>query len=250
MDLIDQLMSGAAGRAASLGRPLVTLSYAQSLDGSLSARRGEGLAISCPETKLLTHQLRAANAGILVGIGTVLADDPSLGARLVGGPHPQPVILDRMLRIPLEARLLKRKELPPWLFCGSDAPDENQLALERTGARVFRVSADVTGCLDLPEVLKKLAEKEIPSLMVEGGGKVITSFLRAGLADQAMLTIAPVWIGGMASVNEALVRRSMVYPALREVQFRQVGRDVVIWGKIGEETYESSGPMFYGPTGG
>lgn len=249
MDLISQLMRGATERAAALGRPLVTLSYAQSLDGSLSARRGEGLAISCPETKLLTHQLRAANAGILVGIGTVLADDPSLSARLAGGPHPQPVVLDRLLRVPLEARLLMRKELPPWVFCGPDATEDRLLALEALGARVMRVSPGMNACLDLGEVLVRLAELGLSSLMVEGGGKVITSFLKEGLADQAMLTLAPVWIGGMASVNEKLGKR-MVYPALTEVHFKQVGRDLVIWGKIGEDTYESSGPVFYGPTAG
>jgi riboflavin biosynthesis pyrimidine reductase len=153
-----------------------------------------------------------------------------------------------MLRIPLEARLLMRKERPPWVFCGPDAPENRVLALEALGARVTRVNQEDNSGLDLHLVLMRLSEFGVSSLMVEGGGKIITSFLKYGLADQAMLTIAPVWVGGMASVNEKLGKR-MLYPALRDVHYEQVGRDLVILGRIGEETYESSGPVFYGPSG-
>ena len=249
MEFIDELMAGAAVRASRMSRPLVTLSYAQSLDGSLSALQGEGLALSCAESRRLTHRLRAANAAILVGIGTVLADDPSLSARLVGGPHPQPVVLDRRLRIPPEARLVQCRELPPWVFCGPEAPGERQGVLEALGVRVLRVNLSSWGGLDLNLVLGQLARLGIASLMVEGGGRVISSFLKERLADQAMLTIAPVWVGGWKSINEGLGRR-MVYPALGDPHYEQVGRDLVVWGRIGEERYESSGAVFYRPAAG
>jgi 3,4-dihydroxy 2-butanone 4-phosphate synthase/GTP cyclohydrolase II len=249
MDLIEGLMAGAAERAAALRRPLVTITYAQSLDGALSTRNGAGMAISCPETKLLTHRLRAANLGILVGIGTVLADDPSLNARLAGGPHPQPVVLDRLLRIPLEARLVKCQDLSPWVFCGPDASLERQKSLEQRGVLVLRVGTGANNELNLDEVLTCLGNLHLTSLMVEGGAKVLTSFLKMRLADQAMLTIAPVWVGGLPSIDSALDRR-MAYPALCDPQYTVVGRDMVVWGKIGEEIYATTGPVFYAAPAG
>ena len=96
-------------------RPFVTVSYAQSIDGSIATRRRRPLPISGPGAMRMTHGLRALHDGILVGIETVLADDPQLSVRLVEGPHPQPVVLDTRLRTPLEARLLKGGNGRPWL---------------------------------------------------------------------------------------------------------------------------------------
>ena len=112
---------------------MVTLSYAQSLDGSLTTRRGERLTLSGEETKLLTHRLRAAHDAILVGIGTVLADNPKLTARLVGGPHPLPVVLDRRLRIPMDSEIIQRTDLIPWVVCGEDAPAKRSRAVDGPG---------------------------------------------------------------------------------------------------------------------
>src|SRR3989304_8693232 len=91
---IDQLIAGAREHRQRLGRPLVTLSYAQSLDGCIAARAGERLALSGPESMRLTHRLRAAQDAILVGIGTVPADNPRLTVHLVQGQDPQPIVLD------------------------------------------------------------------------------------------------------------------------------------------------------------
>ncbi len=249
VDLISQLMEGAATRAKTLGRPLVTLSYAQSLDGSLATRSGQGLALSCAETKLLTHRLRAVHAGILVGIGTVLADDPSLTARLVGGPHPQPVILDRTLRLPIESRLAARRDLPVWVFCGPDAALERQSALEARGVKVLRVGCDPGGNLDLAEVLACLSQLGLASLMVEGGSRVLTSFLRSGLADQALITIAPFWAGGLPSVAGSLGRGN-VFPVMEDLRCELIGRDLVAWGRMGKGFYETASPVFHSPTAG
>ncbi len=93
MDRIERLIKEATGFAQKAGRPLVTLAYAQSLDGCIAIRKDQQLLLSGPESHLFTHQLRAAHDAILVGIGTILADDPKLTARLVNGPHPQPVVL-------------------------------------------------------------------------------------------------------------------------------------------------------------
>ena len=104
---LGAVLDGAAAHHARTGRPLVTLSYAQSLDGCIAAGPGQRLSLSGPEALMLTHELRAAHAAILVGIGTVLADDPRLTVRLVPGSHPQPVVVDSRLRIPDDCYLLR-----------------------------------------------------------------------------------------------------------------------------------------------
>ncbi|MBN2641694.1 MAG: RibD family protein, partial [Victivallales bacterium] len=97
-------------------RPLVTLAWAQSLDGSIARKSGERLAISGPEATAMTHALRAEHDTILVGIGTVLADDPRLDVRLAPGPSPLPLVLDPTLRTPADSRLVARTDRKPWLF--------------------------------------------------------------------------------------------------------------------------------------
>ncbi len=106
--------------SSSRERPYVTLSYAQSLDGSITARRGEPLAISGPESLEMTHRLRAEHDAILVGIGTLLADDPRLSVRLVAGADPQPIIVDSRLRFPLNARILLDGR-SPWIATTEEA---------------------------------------------------------------------------------------------------------------------------------
>jgi len=120
-------------------RPLVTVGYAQSLDGSIAALPGHPLLLSSSPSTTLTHLIRALHDGILVGIGTVLADDPRLTVRRVSGRSPRPLVLDSRLRFPLYARML-RQDLKPWIVATGNADEERQAELEKAGARVIRHS--------------------------------------------------------------------------------------------------------------
>jgi diaminohydroxyphosphoribosylaminopyrimidine deaminase / 5-amino-6-(5-phosphoribosylamino)uracil reductase len=244
-DITHRLLADIQVRAASLNRPVVTMSYAQSFDGSLTSRRGATLFLSCAESKLMTHQLRAAHSAILVGIGTVLADDPRLTARLSGGVNPQPVILDRMLRIPVESRLLARSDCMPWIVCGPKALPERRDLLERMGARVIVVDLGEDGRINLKIMLSYLYQYGHSSLMVEGGARVIHSFLRQRLVDQAVVTVAPVWIGGIPAVDGFLGDADS-YPQWDQPVIEQLGRDWVVWGKLGEGNYETASPVYPG----
>ncbi len=213
------------------GRPYVTLTYAQSLDGAIAARPGHPLALSCRESQTMTHVLRAAHDAILVGIGTVLADDPSLTVRLVSGKNPQPVVLDGRLRFPLFSKLLRQQPISPWIITGTKAEAERQAALESLGARVYRLPSGDNGGIELKELLQMLGEMGINSLMVEGGAQIITSFLGFQAVDQVIVTIAPVLVGGVRVLDFLHQPRPKVFPRLINVDYQRIGEDLIVRGE-------------------
>ncbi|OGN99994.1 MAG: riboflavin biosynthesis protein RibD, partial [Chloroflexi bacterium RBG_13_52_12] len=175
----------------STGLPYVTVRFAQTLDGRIAAANGSSRWISSPQSQKLAHKLRATHDAILAGIGNVLIDDPELTLRLVKGRSPTRVILDSNLRIPLDARVLANQETARTLVASTPAaPKEKLAALRKMGIEVLTVPPDKQGRVDLKKLLKALGECEISSLLVEGGGAVITSFLRLNLADKLVAIIA------------------------------------------------------------
>lgn len=211
-----------------LRRPFITLTYAQSIDGSIAARPGVPRALSGTEAQRFTHQLRANHDAILVGIGTVLADDPQLNVRLVAGTNPRPIILDSRLRCPTTARCIDatRRTL---IAASEDAPMVRQRELETVGAIVVRLPARDDE-IDLPVLLARLCDEGIETLMVEGGARVITSFLQARLVDRIIVTIAPTIIGGVRGVNELVAE--IHFPRLRNSAMQQLGEDWILSGEI------------------
>jgi riboflavin-specific deaminase-like protein len=209
------------------GHPIVTLSYAQSLDGSIARERGKPLALSGPESMQLTHQLRAAHDAILVGIGTVQADNPQLTVRLVEGNSPIPVILDSRLKISPKARLFQNQRKPILAYLESDAQSEMVQKFIDVGATILPVKSDDEGHISLPHLLKELSLRGIRSVMVEGGARVIGSFLNQKLVDRVMLTIVPFFVGGLNAI-ETPISDSL---ELRNLSYLSAGRDVVILGE-------------------
>lgn len=219
------------------GVPFVTLTYAQSLDGSIASSSGDPLPISGEEALGLTHRLRALHDAILVGIGTVLSDDPRLTARRTVGHHPIPVILDSSLRFPLDAQLLESEGPAPLIFAGPDADVERQKRLESKGATVHRLSCAPNGGVCLESLLEALAERDFTSVMVEGGTKVLTNFLRQQRVQRVVLTIAPTFVGGTPALDRILpADREQTsgepesFPRLENLQYRWYGRDLVLEG--------------------
>ncbi|MGB8646024.1 MAG: dihydrofolate reductase family protein [Anaerolineae bacterium] len=213
-------------------RPFVTLTFASSLDGSIAAQPGRPLALSGAESLRFTHQLRAAHDAILAGIGTVLADDPQLNVRLAAGPNPRPVILDSELRCPPRARCLDAAR-QTILAATHSAPLERERALVAAGGCVWRLpsaGAD-SSRIDLAPLLERLASEGIRTLMVEGGARVITSFLRARLVDRVILTLAPTFIGGVRGVVD-LVSETGAFPRLRNMSIERAGQDLIVSGDL------------------
>lgn len=238
MDRLNAWLEQAALRATphwrATGRPLVSLCYAQSIDGSLTAQRGRPLALSGPQSGRLTHRLRAQHDAILVGVGAVLADDPQLTVRRVKGRDPQPVVLDSRLRCPPGARLLSSRGGPALIASTPQAGPEARAALQAAGAQILELPAGADGCVDLPSLLDALGERGTRSLMVEGGARVITSFLTAGLVDQVIITIAPLFVGGLNALA-GLVNAGPAagpFPRLQEAGSTRLGEDFILWGRL------------------
>lgn len=211
------------------GRPFVTLSYAQSLDGSITRQRGEPMALSGQESMTLTHQLRTGHDAILVGIGTVLADNPRLTVRLVSGPDPQPVIVDSQLRLPLTAKLLTEHPHKPIIATTETAASQKEAALIALGATVLRLPATANGQVSLPHLLACLHKRGIRSLMVEGGAGIITSFLAGRLVDRLVITVAPLLVGGLNAVGNL---NGHGLPELKNPQTQWLGKDMILSGDV------------------
>lgn len=229
-ELAERLHSAERERAAERQvRPFFTLAYAQSLDGSIAGEDSRPLSLSCEPTWQLTHELRASHDAILVGIGTVVADDPMLTVRLVAGPSPQPVVVDSRLRLPTQARLLDGGGRRPWIATTEGANDEAEEDLRSRGADVFRLPALENGWVDLHALAERLAAMGIAHVLVEGGARILTSFLKARLADHAVVTVSPQFVGGVA----ALTRHELSpFPRLNAWRTERIGDDLVVAGEL------------------
>ena len=214
------------------GRPFVVLSYAQSVDGSIAGRNRERIRLSSPESMALTHGIRALCDGILIGIGTLLCDDPRLTVTQACGPHPQPVVLDTHLRTPPAARLVQRPDTRPWIIHKPGLPESRAQVLRAAGAEPMPCGAGTDGWIDLPSAMALLADRQVNCLMVEGGARVITSFVRQQVADLFIITISPQFVGGLP-VLDAGAAGGAVHLQFEESFYQTMGRDLVLWARPG-----------------
>ena len=209
-------------------RPFITVSYAQSVDGSIASKNRLPIHLSGPESAVLTHQIRAANDTILIGVGTLLADDPRLTVRLAEGSNPQPLVLDTHLRTPVSARLVTQSDLSPWIIKSQDNHSDQMEALKNAGATPLPCATSRDGKIDLHALMAILNEKQVNSIMVEGGAKVITSFVNAELIDQFIITVSPRLVGGLPVIDSnGLNLNSNLM--LGHVSYQRLGNDLILW---------------------
>ena len=218
--------------AASSTRPCVTLTYAQSLDGCIAANAGTATEISGPRARKMSHRLRAIHDAILVGINTVLVDDPQLTVRLVEGWNPRPIIVDSLLRTPTHARVLKASRTRPLLATTERACPERAERLTEAGAEILRIPSTPQGLVDLRALMQILTDQGVRSVMVEGGAHIITSVLTEHLADQVVVTIAPRILGGVRSVRPLGALDEATRPRFAAVHYEASETDVVMHGEL------------------
>ncbi|HVP90876.1 MAG TPA: bifunctional diaminohydroxyphosphoribosylaminopyrimidine deaminase/5-amino-6-(5-phosphoribosylamino)uracil reductase RibD [Terriglobales bacterium] len=216
--------------------PFVTLKAAASFDGKTATRAGDSKWISAPATRDYVHLLRGESDALMVGIGTLLADDPRLTVRhpTWGRKKVLRVVLDSMLRFPLTARLLGTLDRGRVIVFGREgAPAGKAEALRGRGVEVVLIDRPLDEAGGLERVLAELGRREIVSLLVEGGGRLVTSFVERRLADKIILTLSPKLIGGreargvLEGRGAALVREAL---ELRETRAFRLGNDLILEG--------------------
>jgi diaminohydroxyphosphoribosylaminopyrimidine deaminase/5-amino-6-(5-phosphoribosylamino)uracil reductase len=222
-----------------LRRPWTILKWAMSADGRIAARRGAGGRITGPRAEAEVHELRGRVDAVLVGRGTLDADDPRLTCRLEGGPpdgrrQPLRILVTRRLTGLGDARLLADAREHPVLVATTRAGDPGELGLSAAGVEVVAVG-ERGGAVDLPALAALLHARGVRRLLVEGGARVHGAFLRAGLADQAQVWVAPRLLGGdgavAAVVGTGIADLSSAL-ALEETRWRKVGDDLVLEGYV------------------
>jgi diaminohydroxyphosphoribosylaminopyrimidine deaminase/5-amino-6-(5-phosphoribosylamino)uracil reductase len=215
------------------GRPHVMLKLAISADGKAAGAGRQRVAITGNAVRDRVHLMRARSDAIMIGIGTVLADDPVLTCRLPGMAKLSPVrvVLDSGLRLPVQSRLLATaRETPLWIIAGRHAPAASETAIRERGAEVLRV-AEEEGRLDLREALKIIATRGITRLMVEGGPAVASALIEADLTDEAVFFHAPTVVGEEGVPALAPRAAKLLNQHLQRVSSEPVGPDR-------KETYE------------
>ena len=216
------------------GRPFVHLKLAMSADGRIAPAAGPTRWLTGVAARRFAHRLRRRYDAVLVGVGTVLKDDPSLNVRLggVSVPQPLPVVLDSRARIPTTAKLVAKKPggKAPLVLCSDSASEYRVRILRETGASVQQIQSTPTGLLDLNHAMAVLWKAEIQSVLVEGGSRVAGAFLRAGLVDRVTLIVAPLLLGQRAVPATDDIAVDTLSEAIRGrwVGIRRIGGDAVL----------------------
>jgi len=217
------------------GLPFVTLKAAVTLDGRMATRTGDSRWITGELARKHGHRMRDRADAIMVGIGTILGDDPALTVRHVKGRDPIRVVVDSELLTPETAQLLAASSsAPTWIFHAPGAAAERRHALMARGARLFEVARAERG-LDLKSVLRELAQRDVVRLLVEGGPTLHGALLDARLVDRVSVFVAPRLLGDAGGLPLAVGRpreRMAEALSLRESTVRRFGADVLIEGSV------------------
>lgn len=216
-------------------RPFLTLKAGITLDGKVATHTFDSKWITSEEARVDVHHLRNENMGILAGINTVLEDNPALTTRIPNGRNPVRIVLDSTLKIPLDYQLVTDNEAETWIFTSRAHDETKKKELEQAGVRVFVTNRENT--VDPHEVVERLGEEGISSVMIEGGGNIHASFLENQLIDKVVLYIAPKLVGGkdaptfLEGTGVKLMKDAV---ELNDAAFIPVGKDLKY---IGYPTY-------------
>jgi diaminohydroxyphosphoribosylaminopyrimidine deaminase/5-amino-6-(5-phosphoribosylamino)uracil reductase len=220
------------------GLPFVTWKSAMTLDGKIATRTGDSRWVTGERARAHVHRLRAESDAIMVGIGTIRADDPLLTARLPGrrAQSPMRVVVDARAELPLDSRLLGTLAEAPVLVAATEAaPKTRRAALVAAGAQVLLLP-EACGRVDLTALMRELGNREVTSLLLEGGAEIAASMLASGLVDRALLFIAPKIVGGRTAPGpvggDGLARMAEAI-SLRDVTVRRFGADIAVSGYLG-----------------
>ena len=226
-------------------RPFVAMKYAMTLDGKIACYTGDSQWITGETARAYVHHLRKRYSSILVGITTALKDDPMLNCRTEEGVDPVRLVADSQLRLPTDSRLAQTaKDIPTWVFTTEETlrsakGRERADALNRLGVDVipcgYAGATDHHSRIDISNLLSILADRDIDSVLVEGGGTVNASFLEAGLVDRVYAFLGPKLVGGEESrspIEGSGVPRMEAAVELEDIELQQFDDDFMITGRV------------------
>lgn len=217
------------------GLPLVTLKLASSLDGRIATRTGDSRWITGERARRMVHRWRDEMDAVMVGAGTVIADDPQLTCRLRRGRDPLRVIVDGRLRIPVDARVLTNDLASGTLVATARPAGGKVRQMLRNGVQIESFTPRRDGTLRLRSLLRRLAGRGVSSVLLEGGAELAASALREGVVDRVACFIAPTLIGadGRGMVGSLGVERLGSAIDLRRARVTRIGADFLIEGDVG-----------------
>lgn len=216
------------------GLPFITLKTGMTLDGKIATKTGDSKWVTNELSRNSVHYMRHWNDGIMVGIGTVLNDRPSLTTRLPDGKgkNPTRIVADSLLRIPLDTPLVTTAtEVPTWVFCTNQADQKKEKQLLERGVKVVRTGNEPQ--VNLEKTMKYLGENGIASVLLEGGGQLNWSMLEASLIQKVVSFIAPKLLGGKESITpiagQGFDKMSLAV-SLEKINVERFGDDICITG--------------------
>lgn len=214
-------------------RPYVVMKYAMTLDGKIAASTGDSKWVTGEEARRHAHFLRKKYRAIMVGIGTVLADDPLLNCRIEDGVDPIRVVCDSHLRIPADSQIVKTAQNIPTIVCFAKGDDGKIKQLQEAGVEVLQCERQ--GRVDLDTLMKVLGQRNIDSVLIEGGGTLHGTVLKAGLVNEIYGYIAPKLIGGeeaKSPVEGKGFPRMQEAKKVWEIEIIPLGDDICIHGYV------------------
>jgi len=216
------------------GLPFVRLKLAVSLDGRIAASTGISKWITGAASRRYVHRLRSIADAVMVGSNTAVMDDPALTVRHVRGANPARVVIDSSFRTPLSAALFENPSAGVFIFTTRRANKEKVLKARAMGVKVYYVASEKSGGVDIKRVMKELARCGIANILIEGGGLLAASAIKAGLVDRVSYFMAPIFLG--ADSVPAIGVLNLKTPAgalrLRDMKVRRLGEDILVEGAL------------------
>lgn len=213
------------------GMPFVAMKYAMTLDGKIASRTGDSKWVTGEEARHHVHELRKQYRAILVGIGTVLADDPMLNCRIEEKVDPVRIVCDSKLRLPLDSRLVRTAKEIPTIAAYAAADREREEALRQAGVELIQVNKD--NQVDFEMLMQELGQRGIDSVLIEGGGAIHGTVLQSKMIQKVYCYVAPKLIGGRNASSpvegDGFSQMKEALP-VTDLEIRQLGRDLCISG--------------------
>jgi len=210
-------------------RPHITVKFAQTLDGKIAAKDGSSKWISGLKARKLAHRLRAIHDAVLVGVGTIVEDDPSLTTRFVKGRSPLRIILDPKLRIPIKSKVLRNQKKSKTFVITSRMSSKGKIKkIEKMGGEVLLAPFIKGGYIDLRKIIRILYKKKIKSILIEGGSRTISLFLKQRIVDSVIAVISPKILGsGLSSVSDIGIPNIGKALRLKICKIKKIGDDIL-----------------------